>query len=105
MAGIGAGDGNRTHVSSLGSCSSTIELHPLFFQFQVLTLRLGTRIGTLAARKALAVRAGAQSSALRCRRELAARFITWDMRIEAGVSRFALEEEPRRVNSHFDARL
>ena len=24
----GAGDGNRTHVSSLGSCSSTIELHP-----------------------------------------------------------------------------
>ena len=25
----GAGDGNRTHVSSLGSCSSTIELHPL----------------------------------------------------------------------------
>src|ERR1700730_7383139 len=25
---IGAGDGNRTHVSSLGSCSSTIELHP-----------------------------------------------------------------------------
>src|SRR5215471_6060546 len=27
-AGDGAGDGNRTHVSSLGSCSSTIELHP-----------------------------------------------------------------------------
>src|SRR5215469_3039502 len=27
-AGYGAGDGNRTHVSSLGSCSSTIELHP-----------------------------------------------------------------------------
>ena len=26
--GDGAGDGNRTHVSSLGSCSSTIELHP-----------------------------------------------------------------------------
>ena len=26
--GNGAGDGNRTHVSSLGSCSSTIELHP-----------------------------------------------------------------------------
>ncbi len=26
--GSGAGDGNRTHVSSLGSCSSTIELHP-----------------------------------------------------------------------------
>jgi hypothetical protein len=26
--GYGAGDGNRTHVSSLGSCSSTIELHP-----------------------------------------------------------------------------
>ena len=26
--GIGAGDGNRTHVSSLGSYSSTIELHP-----------------------------------------------------------------------------
>src|ERR1700739_576439 len=25
---VGAGDGNRTHVSSLGSCSSTIELHP-----------------------------------------------------------------------------
>src|SRR5690606_16078787 len=25
---IGAGDGNRTHASSLGSCSSTIELHP-----------------------------------------------------------------------------
>ena len=25
---IGAGDGNRTHVSSLGSYSSTIELHP-----------------------------------------------------------------------------
>src|SRR5690242_8359045 len=25
----GAGDGNRTHVSSLGSCSSAIELHPL----------------------------------------------------------------------------
>jgi hypothetical protein len=25
----GAGDGNRTHASSLGSCSSTIELHPL----------------------------------------------------------------------------
>ncbi len=25
---FGAGDGNRTHVSSLGSCSSTIELHP-----------------------------------------------------------------------------
>src|ERR1700733_5688442 len=25
---LGAGDGNRTHVSSLGSCSSTIELHP-----------------------------------------------------------------------------
>lgn len=24
----GAGDGNRTHASSLGSCSSTIELHP-----------------------------------------------------------------------------
>jgi hypothetical protein len=24
----GAGDGNRTHVSSLGSCSSAIELHP-----------------------------------------------------------------------------
>jgi hypothetical protein len=24
----GAGDGNRTHVSSLGSYSSTIELHP-----------------------------------------------------------------------------
>src|ERR1700693_2707674 len=32
LAGVegesGAGDGNRTHVSSLGSCSSTIELHP-----------------------------------------------------------------------------
>ena len=27
-ASAGAGDGNRTHVSSLGSCSSTIELHP-----------------------------------------------------------------------------
>src|SRR5262249_17390524 len=26
-AADGAGDGNRTHVSSLGSCSSTIELH------------------------------------------------------------------------------
>src|SRR5262245_47404630 len=26
--GSGAGDGNRTHVSSLGSYSSTIELHP-----------------------------------------------------------------------------
>src|SRR5687768_18502091 len=26
--GYGAGDGNRTHASSLGSCSSTIELHP-----------------------------------------------------------------------------
>ena len=25
---VGAGDGNRTHVSSLGSYSSTIELHP-----------------------------------------------------------------------------
>jgi hypothetical protein len=25
---IGAGDGNRTHVCSLGSCRSTIELHP-----------------------------------------------------------------------------
>ena len=25
----GAGEGNRTLVSSLGSCSSTIELHPL----------------------------------------------------------------------------
>ena len=25
----GAGDGNRTHASSLGSYSSTIELHPL----------------------------------------------------------------------------
>jgi hypothetical protein len=24
----GAGDGNRTHASSLGSCSSAIELHP-----------------------------------------------------------------------------
>src|SRR5258706_5915136 len=24
----GAGDGNRTHVCSLGSCRSTIELHP-----------------------------------------------------------------------------
>jgi hypothetical protein len=28
VAKYGAGDGNRTHVSSLGSCSSTIELHP-----------------------------------------------------------------------------
>src|SRR6187397_598964 len=28
MSEIGAGDGNRTHVSSLGSYSSTIELHP-----------------------------------------------------------------------------
>ena len=28
LPGDGAGDGNRTHVSSLGSCSSTIELHP-----------------------------------------------------------------------------
>jgi hypothetical protein len=28
LEGTGAGDGNRTHVSSLGSCSSTIELHP-----------------------------------------------------------------------------
>ncbi len=28
LPGNGAGDGNRTHVSSLGSCSSTIELHP-----------------------------------------------------------------------------
>ncbi len=27
---FGAGDGNRTHASSLGSCSSTIELHPRF---------------------------------------------------------------------------
>ena len=27
---IGAGDGNRTHVCSLGSCRSTIELHPRF---------------------------------------------------------------------------
>ena len=27
--GNGAGDGNRTHVSSLGSYSSTIELRPL----------------------------------------------------------------------------
>ena len=27
--GSGAGDGNRTHASSLGSYSSTIELHPL----------------------------------------------------------------------------
>ena len=25
---VGAGDGNRTHASSLGSCSSAIELHP-----------------------------------------------------------------------------
>ena len=30
--GDGAGDGNRTHVSSLGSCSSTIELHPHGFR-------------------------------------------------------------------------
>src|SRR5215831_21363760 len=28
FAKVGAGDGNRTHVSSLGSYSSTIELHP-----------------------------------------------------------------------------
>src|SRR5450631_2554415 len=28
LARIGAGDGNRTHVSSLGSYSSTIELRP-----------------------------------------------------------------------------
>ena len=27
--GVGAGDGNRTHVICLGSRSSTIELHPL----------------------------------------------------------------------------
>ena len=27
--GYGAGDGNRTHVSSLGSSHSTIEQHPL----------------------------------------------------------------------------
>src|SRR5580765_5273537 len=31
----GAGDGNRTHVSSLGSCSSTIELHPLNHAAQI----------------------------------------------------------------------
>jgi hypothetical protein len=28
IAVTGAGDGNRTHVRSLGSSSSTIELHP-----------------------------------------------------------------------------
>lgn len=28
LIGIGADDGNRTRVSSLGSYSSTIELHP-----------------------------------------------------------------------------
>ena len=28
MKRVGAGDGNRTHVTSLGSWSSTIELHP-----------------------------------------------------------------------------
>lgn len=28
LRGHGAGDGNRTHVCSLGSCRSTIELHP-----------------------------------------------------------------------------
>ncbi len=28
----GAGDGNRTHASSLGSYSSTIELHPRYAQ-------------------------------------------------------------------------
>src|SRR5256885_12814843 len=33
MPGVGAGDGNRTHVSSLGSCSSTIELHPHRWRF------------------------------------------------------------------------
>src|SRR4051812_12017703 len=28
FVGFGGGDGNRTHFSSLGSYSSTIELHP-----------------------------------------------------------------------------
>ena len=43
---VGAGDGNRTHVSSLGSCSSTIELHPrrvsILFAFSPARQQLGT---------------------------------------------------------------
>ena len=37
--GYGAGDGNRTHVSSLEGWCSTIELHPHFTQcFQIITI-------------------------------------------------------------------
>jgi hypothetical protein len=46
LTGIGAGDGNRTHVSSLGSYSSTIELRPpralILFGFRSLR-QLGRR--------------------------------------------------------------
>src|SRR5690606_15541453 len=39
----GAGDGNRTHASSLGSCSSTIELHPHAAPVYARRGRLATR--------------------------------------------------------------
>ncbi len=39
--GSGAGDGNRTHVRSLGSSCSTIELHPRPFGCPDQTARSG----------------------------------------------------------------
>ena len=40
----GAGDGDRTHVCSLGSCRSTIELHPRGCAFYVLSLQYSNTI-------------------------------------------------------------
>lgn len=37
--GVGAGDGNRTHISSLGSSHSTIELHLLDFKLRLFNTR------------------------------------------------------------------
>jgi hypothetical protein len=43
---VGAGDGNRTHVCSLGSCRSTIELRPRAQSFlRVLALSRRSRNG------------------------------------------------------------
>src|SRR5690606_41409196 len=48
--GNGAGDGNRTHASSLGSCSSTIELRPRGGQSMPATATGATRAGRRAPR-------------------------------------------------------
>ncbi len=43
-AKAGAGEGNRTPVCSLGSCRSTIELHPQWnFRFSIADLRFASR--------------------------------------------------------------